>query len=365
MLLIALFSYLISAVSATSNTSSFAKDTVSIYWGQNSIGYISNFKNTEKELWYYCNWDNVDVILLAFMNSFPGNYSQKHNMNIPTIFFPHHNDEEFSVNNTKVMKSLERDIKYCQKKNKKIFLSLGGQAGTYGFNSTTQAVEFGDTLWDMFGEGKNKSIPRPFGDAVIDGFDFDIENQNTVGYVDLLSQLKNNTDNGKRSYYFSAAPQCPYPEVSMDGILTQSHLDMVFVQFYNNKCNADITGGFNWDTWSNYATQTSQNKNVLLFLGLPGSVNSSSTGYIGNTLALTTIIDSVKNDKSFGGVMIWEASLAFQNKLTDSKKSFPQTIKNILLKEVDNKSVSGCIRLQAKTTSFFLTIFVAVMLLVI
>lgn len=437
---------------STSSRSLATKDNVAIYWGQNSIGYLSNFKNNEKELWWYCNWDQVDVILLAFMHDFPGTYSSKYGMKIPTIKFPHHTNAEFSVNNTNTMKRVASDIKYCQKKNKKILLSLGGEGGTYGFTSTSQAKEFGYTLWNMFGEitdNTNKSIPRPFGDAVIDGFDFDIEDNNQVGYVDLIETLRNYSSNStsgddktSKKFYLSAAPQCPYPDQNMNSILTSAHLDMVFVQFYNNKCNAnnlssssssstassatssatsssssnsfvsastastatsanswsssstsassgqwegsvakrDATAwddgswsasqgstsskssswssaedtsssasssivssnenSFNWDTWSQYAKKVSVNSNVQLYLGLPGSVNSSSSGYIDNSTYLAKVIDQVKDDEHFAGVMLWEASLSFQNKLKDSKKTYPLTVKSLLKKLLDSSTSS-------------------------
>ncbi|GMM38257.1 hypothetical protein DASC09_055960 [Saccharomycopsis crataegensis] len=323
---------------------STSKDTVAIYWGQNSLGYLSNFKNNEKELWWYCNWDSVDIIMLAFMQDFPGTYSSKYETYIPTLSFPHHKDSEFSVNNTAVMSRIAKDIKYCQKRNKKILLSLGGEAGSYGFDSTEQAQEFGHTLWQMFGEKNhtksNITLPRPFGDSVIDGFDFDIENDQTEGYVTLIETLQNYTSSStKKKYYYSAAPQCPYPDQNMNTILAGNSLDMVFVQFYNNDCNANSNSSFNWDTWADYAQNTSLNSDVQVYLGLPGSVNSSSTGYIETSAELQTLIKSVDSDSHFGGVMLWEASMSFQNKPTDSKNSYPMTIKNILKSQVDNSTV--------------------------
>ena len=73
------------------------------------------------------------------------------------------------------------DIKTCQKKGKTILLSLGGAAGAYGFANDKDAVAFADTLWATFGGGKSES--RPFGDAVVDGFDLDIEGGGSTGYA--------------------------------------------------------------------------------------------------------------------------------------------------------------------------------------
>lgn len=64
-------------------------------------------------------------------------------------------------------------------------MSLGGAAGSYGFANNADAEAFADTLWNIYGAGKSST--RPFGDAVIDGFDLDIEGGGPTGYaVSLL-----------------------------------------------------------------------------------------------------------------------------------------------------------------------------------
>lgn len=63
----------------------------------------------------------------------------------------------------------------------KVILSLGGQSGNYGFTSDAEAVTFTETLWNLFGGGTSDT--RPFGDALIDGIDLDIEGGASTGYV--------------------------------------------------------------------------------------------------------------------------------------------------------------------------------------
>lgn len=72
-------------------------------------------------------------------------------------------------------------IKTCQKKGKTVLMSLGGAAGSYGFANNADAEAFADTLWNIYGAGKSST--RPFGDAVIDGFDLDIEGGGSTGYA--------------------------------------------------------------------------------------------------------------------------------------------------------------------------------------
>lgn len=75
------------------------------------------------------------------------------------------------------------DIPVCQAAGKKILLSLGGGDGKYQIDSDESATKFADFLWGAFGP---KTLawgtgPRPFGDAIVDGFDFDIEVNGDTG----------------------------------------------------------------------------------------------------------------------------------------------------------------------------------------
>ena len=145
--------------------------------------------------------------------------------------------------------------------------------GNYGFSSDSEAVQFAGTLWNKFGGGKDSE--RPFDDAIVDGFDFDIENKDQTGYAALATQLRKYFSTGTKSYYLSAAPQCPYPDESVGDLMSQVDLDFAFIQFYNNYCS--LNQQFNWNSWSNYA----RGKSIKLYLGLPGSSSSAGSGFVG------------------------------------------------------------------------------------
>jgi chitinase len=129
------------------------------------------------------------------------------------------------------------DIKTCQSNGKKILLSIGG--ATYsegGFSSSDAAVAGANHLWEVFGpQQSGSSAPRPFDDAVIDGFDFDFE-ATANNIAPFASQLRSLMDaDASKTFYLSAAPQCPYPD-AYDSSFMQgaTSLDLVWVQFYNN-----------------------------------------------------------------------------------------------------------------------------------
>lgn len=69
--------------------------------------------------------------------------------------------------------TLEADIKQCQiKYGKKILLSLGGTGNSLLLGSDQDALAFANNLWELFGPiGKVDPSLRPFGAAVLDGFD--------------------------------------------------------------------------------------------------------------------------------------------------------------------------------------------------
>ncbi|BAH92611.1 Os04g0347200 [Oryza sativa Japonica Group] len=80
------------------------------------------------------------------------------------------------------------DVKYCQSRGVLVLLSIGGGIGRYSLASKADAKAVADHLWDFYLGGRSKS--RPFGDAVLDGIDFDIELGRPAHYDDLARYLR-------------------------------------------------------------------------------------------------------------------------------------------------------------------------------
>lgn len=220
------------------------------------------------------------------------------------------------------------DIKTCQKEGKTILFSIGGATYTEGgFPSESAAVEGANLLWQTFGPASSSNstksaakVYRPFGDASVDGFDFDFEAnvQNTLPFAQQLRKLMDADSSKKR--FLTAAPQCPYPDAANKDILHGPvSIDAVWVQFYNNFCglNAFQDGNgnkssFNFDQWDNWASTVSQNKDVKVMLGVPANTGAAGSGYVPAS-QLTPIIQYSKQFKSFGGVMMWDVTQAYGN----------------------------------------------------
>lgn len=218
-----------------------------------------------------------------------------------------------------IILTTRQDIKTCQAKGKKILLSLGGAAGAYGFTSDTQAATFADTLWNLFGGGTSST--RPFDDAIVDGFDLDIEGGSSSGYAAFVNRMRQHyAADTRREYYIAAAPQCPLPDAYLNTVLTTAHVDFIFVQFYNNYCTswfyrlttgginqyvAGSTTNFNFAAWDTFAKTHSYNRAAKVYLGVPAAQSAAGTGYVSIETLGSAAQYLQKTYSSFGGIMMW------------------------------------------------------------
>lgn len=174
----------------------------------------------------------------------------------------------------------------------------------------------------MFGPVSSSSDKRPFGSAVIDGFDFDFESP-AGQIVPFATRLRSLMDSAAatsgRKFLLSSAPQCPFPDLANNDLLRNVAFDFVSVQFYNNYCGvhtfqfgAPNQNNFNFDTWDNWAKTVSKNPNVKILVGVPGGQSAAGIGYISGT-ALTNVIKYSQTFSSFGGVMMWDMTQVWRN----------------------------------------------------
>ncbi|KAI1331967.1 chitinase [Xylariaceae sp. FL0255] len=315
------FQYLASAASlaavlptALAGFDATSQENVAVYWGQNSYNQATG-NLAQQRLSYYCDNDDIDIIPLAFMDGItPASTNFANAGNNCTKF----------ADNANVLScpQIEADINTCQSKGKTITISLGGS--TYyqgGWQTTTDAQNAAQLVWNMFGTpstSSNSSADRPFGTAVVDGFDFDFENpvSNLPAFAAELRSLMNASG---KTMYLSAAPQCVFPDSADGAALNAVSFDFVMVQFYNNWCgnqnynpSETTQNAFNFDVWDNWAKNTSTNKNVKVLLGMPASSTAAGSGYTNGT-QLSEVIAYSKSYSSFGGAMLWDMSQLYAN----------------------------------------------------
>ncbi|KAH8100033.1 glycoside hydrolase [Cristinia sonorae] len=305
-----LLSYTAVQVSAFDNSRS---DNVAVYWGQNSYGAThSDTANFQKSLAFYCQDNSIDAFPIAFLNVFFGAGG------LPSIDLANicnvNDDAVFPGTQLPNCQFLASDIQTCQAKGKIVTLSLGGATGAAGFTSDSQAQAFADTIWNTFLGGSSST--RPFGNAVLDGIDLDIEGGSNAHFVAFLNQLRSHMNSASKKYFITAAPQCPFPDAILGSVINSVAFDAVYVQFYNNFCglqNFNNPNAWNFATWDNWAKTTSPNRNVKVYIGVPASSTAAGSGFV-PIGTLTSIIQQTRSQfSSFGGVMMWDASQAFAN----------------------------------------------------
>ncbi|KAG0302117.1 Chitinase 1, partial [Dissophora globulifera] len=213
------------------------------------------------------------------------------------------------------------DISACQANGKAVVISIGGASGSYHLDDAASGKAFAEQIWDMYLGGN--STTRPFGDAIVDGVDLDLESGTNVGYVTFIQTLRAKFALSDRNYYIASAPQCPYPDEATKAALNSAWFDLVWIQFYNNYCGVQSYGtkDFNFNTWNNWATTVSINKNVRILLGVPGGPHAAGSGII-SAATLNTILKGINSYSNFGGVMMWDAGIAFQSGLAVSAANF-------------------------------------------
>ncbi|KIM48366.1 carbohydrate-binding module family 5 protein [Hebeloma cylindrosporum] len=294
-------------------------DNVAVYWGQNSYGAANgaDTANFQKRLSAYCNDNAIDVIPIAFLHVFfgPGGAPS---INLANTCNPSDNTT-FPGTALPNCSFLASDIRACQAKGKVVTLSLGGATGAVGFQSDSQATTFGQTIWDMFLGGTSST--RPFGDAILDGIDLDIEGGGSDHYSVFVNKIRSLASGASKKYYITAAPQCVFPDAALGGVLNTAIFDAVYVLFYNNPCGLQAfsqASNWNFGIWDNWARTTSPNKNVKIYIGAPASNTAAGSGYV-PIGTLTNIATQMRNSfPSFGGVMLWDASQAYANNRYDS-----------------------------------------------
>ncbi|KAG4910591.1 hypothetical protein JHK87_056707 [Glycine soja] len=268
---------------------------IAVYWGQNG---------NEGSLEEACNTDNYQYVNIGFLNVFGNNQTPQ--LNLAGHCNPSTNE----------CTGLSNDINVCQSKGIKVFLSLGGAVGSYSLNSASEATDLAAYLWDNFLGGQSNS--RPFGEAVLDGIDFDIEDGSGQYYGDLAREL--DAYSQQRKVYLAAAPQCPYPDAHLDSAIATGLFDYVWVQFYNNPQCHYTSGNIDnlvsaWNQWT-----SSEAKQV--FLGLPASEAAApSGGYIPPDVLISDVLPAISGSPKYGGVMIWDRFNDGQSGYSDAIKA--------------------------------------------
>ncbi|XP_031482342.1 hevamine-A-like [Nymphaea colorata] len=263
---------------------------IAIYWGQNGPPPIQ-----EATLAETCETGTFSYVMIAFLNVFGKGQSPQFNL-------ANHCPSYTSC------PALASQIARCKELGVKVLLSLGGGIGSYDISSPDDAKSVADYLWNNYLGGE--SLTGPFGPAVLDGIDFDMEGGTPTYYGDLATNLKAySTDDNP--VLLTAAPQCPYPDYWLGAAISTGLFDIVWPQFYNNPpCQYPNVAG-NQEYWNTWTTQVST---PTFFLGLPAAPNAApSGGYVSPDELISEVLPIVKQSPKYGGIMLWSKYWDQQN----------------------------------------------------
>ncbi|KAJ3031376.1 UNVERIFIED_CONTAM: hypothetical protein HDU68_004455 [Siphonaria sp. JEL0065] len=186
-----------------------------------------------------------------------------------------------------------------------VVLSVGGdKASPYDFIKG-DGVQIGNMIYNTFLGGN--ATNRPFGNAVFDGIELDIE-KTRPGYTEEMISLLQTIKKLSPSTLLSAVPQCYLNDDTIDantGPVIQSHpelLDYIIVQYYNNP-TCSYPFGFNFDLW------TKRYKGPIV-VGLAGNETSAITGGFLNAGQLQAVVDMIYNNTQFYGISVYDVSSA-------------------------------------------------------
>ena len=220
-------------------------------------------------------------------------------------------------------------------------MSLGGAIpSNQSIKNDDSALAFAQTLWTSFGPKTDATAPRPFGDAVIDGFDLDIESvlvpgesvgDLSMGYSSLVNDLRALfLSYPAKQFFITGAPQCIVPDAHLSDAIETSFFDFLFVQFYNTpECSARAYFDHNYggagtnisfSKWVDFVHTAGLNKKTKVFLGLPAS-NDANVVYTPdmylNPDEAKEIIQAFQSQypEDFGGVMLYEATASETNSI--------------------------------------------------
>ncbi|CAL1405441.1 unnamed protein product [Linum trigynum] len=260
--------------------------SIAIYWGQNGPA--------EGTLAQTCATGKYQFVNIAFLPVFG------QGRRAPVMDLSGHCDP-----NSGGCSDLSSDIRLCQSRRTKVFLSIGGGAGRYSLSSTADARRFAIYLFNSFLGGRPASATsRPLGPAVLDGIDFDIELGSNRHYDELARFLSQLGGRGRNRIYLSAAPQCPFPDAMMDSALQTGLFDYVWVQFYNNpQCEFKPSGGVKdlvdaWKKWNGIPAGE-------IFLGLPASQSAAGSGFVAAGDLVSEVLPVIERSPKYGGIMLW------------------------------------------------------------
>ncbi|XP_006654194.1 xylanase inhibitor protein XIP-like [Oryza brachyantha] len=192
------------------------------------------------------------------------------------------------------------DIKHCQSRGILVLLAIGGQGGEYSLPSSQAAVDLEDYLWNAFLGGGRQGVARPFGDAVVDGVDFFIDQGATEHYDELARRLyaHNKDYKGRLGVMLTATARCGYPDQRLQAALATGLFSRIHVKvFGDGRCAAGRREEL--EKWMAAYPQS------RVLVGVVASPEADREAYLSHKDLYYDVLQFINKLPNFGGIMVW------------------------------------------------------------
>ncbi|KAF0924800.1 hypothetical protein E2562_014906 [Oryza meyeriana var. granulata] len=247
-------------------------DTV-VFWGRNNDQQEGSLKEA-------CDTGLYTTVVISFLSAF-GHGSYKLDLSGHSV------------------SAVGPDIKHCQSKGILILLAIGGQGGEYSLPSSQAAVDLEDYLWNAFLGGGRQGVSRPFGDAIVDGIDFFIDQGATEHYDELARRLYvHNKD------YFvmfgvmlTATSWCGYPDQRLQAALATGLFSRIHVKLFGDgRCASRREELEKW------AAAYPQSR---ILVGIVASPEADRDAYLSHKDLYYDVLQFINKLPNYGGIMVW------------------------------------------------------------
>ncbi|XP_065647677.1 uncharacterized protein LOC100207836 isoform X2 [Hydra vulgaris] len=295
--------------------SEFVKDKKFVtFWGQNKAN--AALDTVELHLTSLCSKDSpYSTIVVGYVNRYVDTTNKDL---LPGM--------DFSIHCAKQKSSflfcphIGRDIRFCQERAKKILIGIGGPGSTAKFESAQGAEEFAKLIWNLFLGGEEANDLRPFGNVIMNGINFFMQNNNPLHsnvFIQTLDHLRSR--DLSRQYLITISPSCLFPDpfFGPEGNkildISKKIIDEVYVRFTENQCCMKKSPGFRESLirWTNFIIRANHPK---LYIGVPAAIQATQfPGCYRKPLELTNVYKSLKAITKFEGFLIIDNSFDLQN----------------------------------------------------
>ncbi|KAJ3042902.1 hypothetical protein HDV00_006464 [Rhizophlyctis rosea] len=220
------------------------------------------------------------------------------------------------------------DVKVCQGLGKKVLISISPSDYLLSPDNATLSAT---NVFNTFLGGS--TTYRPFGDAVLDGVDLHIWNNDVNGYytpfVTKLRQLM--SGDSARTYYLSATPRCDFPDVTFGPApyaptapltATPNTFDYItpFFTASPNICGWGVNNAGFWSTLQKWTSWSSSlPTSIPILVGLPSWYDPSwAQAAVGDYIDPVeiynkSVVPQMKGYTGFAGVAMGDGSFDYIN----------------------------------------------------